>query len=754
MADLSSLLGSAGVGGAIGKAIVSLELDTKKYLGEMQAAEGQTVASTNAMGSSTSKFAGLAKSAMLGAGVAAVAFAAISVKAAIEANDAHLKLQNTFENNAKLADSSVEAFEAQADSLRDLTGVDDEAIISSQALLGQFDLTGQQVMDLIPLIVDLSEKMGIDLEAATKAVGKATAGNTGGLARYGIVLDKTKVSTDAYAATVEGLGVVQGFAAKSADAEPWRVLGEKFEEIEEQLGQDLLPVLQDLAQTLIDAMPTIEKFVGLLEKIPKVSPGIIQGAAALGRLSSTAAETFPELAAVAEKTVAWGQELGSRVSPAVLQFASFLFGAASAQEELADKTDEATDSLRDQLDAVLALTDPTFALIHAVRDNRDAERELAQAHERVNRLQREGKTDTKGYAEAQRDLREKALAAAESQGDLSTAVRRLQQEIADGKTSRHEAIEAIRTLGKEAGLSGKDLKGLADDVRGGLTDAAATARRLAPGVGRAISQGMAGGVREAAADVALEAAQAVRNALAAARAAAGAKSPSKEMHKLGVDMMVGLANGISKTEQKAIDAARTSIEKLIDQVGSELDKIKGKAQSFSDSIRSGFSGFLDLTSGFAPNDQGVLPDIGTILQSKFSGASALAATLQALKTQGAGKALLQQVATGGAEGLAFGRAALQGGPQQIQEINDTLKTIADLAQLTGKGLSEDFFGRKIDKIEAKLDRLHDDLRELNGYERRGHSHDINIDGKKLASAIRDDLIRTGSQNADIFGGKA
>ena len=222
MADLSSILGSAGIGGAIGKAIVSLELETTKYQAELKGAQAATVAQTNGMSAGFSKFSAAASAAFAAVGVAAVAGLAYSVNAAIEANDAQLKLQNTFENNPQLADSSAEAFTRQADALRDLTGVDDEAIISSQAMLGQFDLTGEEVLKLTPLIVDLSEKMGIDLETAVKAVGKATQGNTGSLARYGISIDETNTKAAAFTETVEGLGVAQGFAEDRADAEPWR----------------------------------------------------------------------------------------------------------------------------------------------------------------------------------------------------------------------------------------------------------------------------------------------------------------------------------------------------------------------------------------------------------------------------------------------------------------------------------------------------------------------------------------------------
>jgi hypothetical protein len=100
------------------------------------------------------------------------------VKAAVEANDAQNKLANTFKNNAILSDSSMGAFTRRADALRDLTGVDDEAIIGAQALLGQFKLTGQQVMDLIPLISTSPRRWVSTLEAAANAVGKATQGST------------------------------------------------------------------------------------------------------------------------------------------------------------------------------------------------------------------------------------------------------------------------------------------------------------------------------------------------------------------------------------------------------------------------------------------------------------------------------------------------------------------------------------------------------------------------------------------------
>jgi len=744
VADLGSLLGSAGVGGAIGKAVVQLELDTAKYQAEMKAAQAQTTAGANSMGSGLSQFGGIAKTAFLGAGVAAVAFGAFAVKAAIEANDAHLKLSNTFENNKRLSDSSVEAFERQADSLRDLTGVDDEAITSGMALLGSFKLTGQQVQELTPLVVDLASKYDIDLQAAFKAVGKATQGSAGVLSRYGIVLDESKLKADAFGTTLQGLGVAEGFAADRAEAEPWRVLGAQFEEIAERIGQDLLPVLTEFAE---GAIKIVEAMGPLLDLLGRLSPVVGLLAEAFSKLISPLA-TVIDLLGDFEPT----QEMVNLMGSAVIALESMKQKAAlaaAAQGELAEKTDEVTESMREQLDAMLALADSTFGLITATRDNRTAENELAAAHRRVNELEREGKEGTAKYAEAKRDLREKSLAAAESQLDLANAARRLQQEIADGKTSRADAIEAIRDLGKEAGLTGKDIQGLVGDIKGGLRDAQETANRLAPGIGKSISEGIAGGITAGSSSIAVAASQAVQKAIVAARAAADAKSPSKKMHELGIDMMIGLANGISDAEQKAIDAARKALEKVIEQTSSALDKIQGKASSFRDTIRGAFSGFLDIGGAFGSAEEGT--PLSAILANQVTGASHLADVLEALRRQGASKATLGQVASAGA---GLGEALLQGGPSLIDEMNASLKTISEFANQTGKGLSEHFFGEKIDKVEKKLDQLHEDLRELNRLEREGHSHDIVLDGEKVSETTRKHLIRTGSRNPDIFGGRA
>jgi len=267
--------------------------------------------------------------------------------------------------------------------------------------------------------------------------------------------------------------------------------------------------------------------------------------------------------------------------------------------------------------------------------------------------------------------------------------------------------------------------------------------------GAAMMQGAVTGIVEGSPAVSRAAAQAVSDAIAAAKRAARAESPSKRMAELGVDMMIGLANGISDAEQKAIDAAKSAMEKTIEQVSSALEKVKGKASEFADSIRSGFSEFADIAGAFGSAEEGT--SLSAVIQAQRSGAIELANVLEALRRQGAGQALLSEVAGAGA---GFGQTLLQGGPASIDEANEALRTIAELSRQTGKALSESFFGTRIEKVERKLEQLHEDLRELHRLEREGHSHDIILNGEKVSESTRREMIRTGSRNPDVFGGRA
>jgi hypothetical protein len=222
----------------------------------VRAGVAQTQRQVGGLKQSISQNSALIKTAIVGGVVFGLK---ASVDAAREAATAQLKLQNSIANSAVVSAGAGKAFTEQANALRDLTGVDDEAIIGAQSFLVQMGLTEDQIKSLTPLIVDLSVKMGIDLTTAAKAVGKSVNGTTGGLMKMGVIVDTTKAKTDAYGATLDALGVAQGFAAKQAKLEPWKQLGAQFEELLEVVGEAILPTLRSLTNVLRVILPVVRR---------------------------------------------------------------------------------------------------------------------------------------------------------------------------------------------------------------------------------------------------------------------------------------------------------------------------------------------------------------------------------------------------------------------------------------------------------------------------------------------------------------
>jgi hypothetical protein len=265
---IGGLLGAAG-GGSIGKAVVDLQLETSKYNSQLATAEGETKAKTSSMSSATSKMGAATIAVYAAVAVGVFEFAKTSIEAAIQVNEANDKMANSVENSATVSKQAIPVFQAQAAAVSDLTGTYAESITGLQSFLVQMHLTQDQVTTLTPLVVDLATKQGIDLTTAAKAVGKAVNGTVGGLSRMGVVVDKTAAKTDAYGATLKALGVVQGFAAERAKAEPWKLLGNEVHKLTVEIGQDLVPALVGIIPTLDEIVKHAKPAFDLLGNIIK-----------------------------------------------------------------------------------------------------------------------------------------------------------------------------------------------------------------------------------------------------------------------------------------------------------------------------------------------------------------------------------------------------------------------------------------------------------------------------------------------------
>ncbi|GAA1787863.1 hypothetical protein [Agromyces lapidis] len=217
------------------------------------------------------KFSGVAKGIGMAAAagiaaltVAATAFAVESVKAFAEAEEQQRKLEDAFERFPALADTNIEAIRRMNSALAKKTRFDDDAIAVGQAQLAQYGLTGEQLKDLTPLLLDYAARTGKDLPTAAGDLGKALLGQGRALKDIGIDFKDTGTVAGNLAQLVAGLGSqVSGFAEKDAAtaAGQLEILRNRFGEIQEKIGEALMPALGKLMDFFeSDVMPGLEDF--------------------------------------------------------------------------------------------------------------------------------------------------------------------------------------------------------------------------------------------------------------------------------------------------------------------------------------------------------------------------------------------------------------------------------------------------------------------------------------------------------------
>lgn len=170
---------------------------------------------------------------MIGVGAVLVAGMGAAAQASEGQTLANTKLENTLANMPKLSGETADAFYEQAEALQKVTAAGDDEIVTAQAMLGTFNLTGEQIRGITPLVVDYARKFGTDLPGAAVQVGKALDGSIGALKRNGVSIDENIYKTDRYRAVNEALSdQVGGFAEAEG-----KTFSGQLEIMKNQLGE-------------------------------------------------------------------------------------------------------------------------------------------------------------------------------------------------------------------------------------------------------------------------------------------------------------------------------------------------------------------------------------------------------------------------------------------------------------------------------------------------------------------------------------
>jgi hypothetical protein len=213
-----------------------------------------------------------------------LAFINKSVDMFNESAQASAQLDATLRSTANAANLNRDALDKQSEALMKKSLFDDDAITSSQSLLATFTKVKDTIyMDAIPAIVDMSTKMGGDLQGTTLQVGKALNDPIKGIAalsRAGVSFTESQKATIKSMVAMNDVAGAQklilqelqtefggsALAASQVGTGPMVVLQHIFEGVREEIGGmvmaliiDLKPALESMIQGLSSAVHWVKE---------------------------------------------------------------------------------------------------------------------------------------------------------------------------------------------------------------------------------------------------------------------------------------------------------------------------------------------------------------------------------------------------------------------------------------------------------------------------------------------------------------
>jgi len=251
--------------------------DLKKKLGEADKA-----VETNS--SRIADFGKKAAAAFAVAAAAAVAYgtklAVDGVKAAIEDEQAQLRLANALRQATGATDAQIAATEDMILQTSLATGVADDQLRPALQRLAVSTKSTEEAQKLLTLALDISKASGKDLETVTNALGRAQDGNVTSLGRLGLGLSKAELSTLTFTEVQQKLADLYGGAA-ATNAETFQGKIDRlkvgFDEAKESLGTALLPEIEKFIGFLNETgIPSLNAFIAGLTGANGLSSGFTQ----------------------------------------------------------------------------------------------------------------------------------------------------------------------------------------------------------------------------------------------------------------------------------------------------------------------------------------------------------------------------------------------------------------------------------------------------------------------------------------------
>lgn len=363
--------------------VIKINGDVKNFSDALEKAKKQTEDLSEGL-TSIAKVSGVAFAAL-------TAEIGLAVKAFAESEAAGRKLTVALQNQGIYSKKLEQDYKDQASALQQLTGVDDDAIISSQALLqsmlGQTPVT----QELSQAILDLSAAKDIDLQSATSLIGKGIEGQTMALKKLGIEVDAHLTKEERTAQILEQ--VTQKFGGQAAAANQGlggiKGLTSAFGDLQEEIGARFAPVISSAIKKLTDFTVAVKNNQPLIDMGAKI---LGAGVAVTGLV---AALSTAGIALVSAKAIiaALGLTVGTLTLPIALVTAAVValgaaFGAtfAKSMQAPAEALDEQIGKLHERIAALKSQSAGGFNFFNE-RDIKKAEADLDALMLKRQRLQ-------------------------------------------------------------------------------------------------------------------------------------------------------------------------------------------------------------------------------------------------------------------------------------------------------------------------------------------------------------------------------
>lgn len=223
------------------------------------------------------KFGKAAAAAFAVAAVAAAGYATKlavdGVKAAIEDEQAQLRLASALKSATGATDAQIKATESFISKTQLATGVADTDLRGAMQRLAVSTKDTTKAQQLLSLALDVSKGTGKDLSEVSEALAKSFEGQDTKLARLGIGLSAADLKTMNFKQTTEKLSELYGgAAARNAETFQGRMdrLKQAFDEGKETLGYALLPYIEKLVDIVVNkVVPALGKFAAFFDPIKK-----------------------------------------------------------------------------------------------------------------------------------------------------------------------------------------------------------------------------------------------------------------------------------------------------------------------------------------------------------------------------------------------------------------------------------------------------------------------------------------------------